>query len=301
MTEPLDESPAVLIVNPTAGRGLTRRREEEAVRALRAAGMEFEVERTEAPEHATDLARRAVAAGARRIIACGGDGTVHEVAHGMWDSEAELGVLPFGSGNDFAQAHGIPSDVEGAVRVLMHGTPGRTDVGFFGQMTFVNTVGIGFDAEVSLESRRIRYLRGDMLYLLAVLRTLNRFRGMPMRITAPGYERDDFTFFITVAIGQREGGGFNLTPDAVVDDGLFDLCVVDRVSIPKIIQLIPRGMKGTHTDQPYVTMHRTPSVSITIDRHFVLHADGQLYRPGPGTLEFTCRRQALKVRMGPVA
>ena len=301
MSDPVAGGPSVLIVNPVAGRGLTRRRESEAIRALQAAGLEFEVERTEAPEHATDLARRAVAAGARRIIAFGGDGTVHEVAHGMWDSEAELGVLPFGSGNDFAQAHGIPSDVAGAVEVLMHGREGKTDVGRFGQQTFVNTVGIGFDAEVSLESRRIRYLRGDLLYLLAVLRTLNRFRGMPMRIEAPGLERDDFTFFITVAIGQREGGGFNLTPDALVDDGLFDLCVVDQISIPRIIQLIPKGMKGTHTGQPYVTMHRTPTVSITIDRHYVLHADGQLYRPGPGTLECTCRQPALKVRMGPLA
>jgi diacylglycerol kinase (ATP) len=300
MAAPRTDTPAVLIMNPAAGRGLARRKTESAVRALQAAGLEFELEQTEAPEHATELARRYAAAGARLIIAAGGDGTVHEVAQGMWDTEADLGVLPLGSGNDFAQVHGIPADLEEAVRVVVAGRTGYSDVGRFGPRTFFNTLGIGFDAEASLESRRIRWLRGDPLYLLAVLRTLNRFRGMPMKIVSPGYERDASTFFIMVGIGKQEGGGFRLTPDALTDDGLFDLCVVEEIPIPSIIRLIPKAMKGTHTDQPWVRMHRAAEVSITIEQPYVLHADGQLYRPGPGKLDCTCLPRALRVRMGPV-
>ena len=289
----------VLILNRTAGRGDAGRHEHEAVTALRNAGVAFDLLHTEAPEHATELARQAASEGASCIIAAGGDGTVHEVASGMWNSDAVLGVLPMGSGNDFAQAHGIPKKLDEAAVLVRDGTTGLSDVGRFGDRTFFNSLGIGFDAEVSVRSRRIRRLKGDLMYLVAVLGTFRHYRAPMYRIEAPDYQRNDTTYMITVAIGQREGGGFTLAPDALIDDGLFDLCVVDDIPIRTAVRMIPRAMKGTHTNLPFVTMLRVPHVTIDRGAAIILHADGQIYEVGSGRLEVTCEPRALRVRMAP--
>jgi len=289
----------VLILNPTAGRGRAGRHEHEAVQALQNAGVPFELLHTEAPEHATELAREAASQGAECIIAAGGDGTVHEVASGMWDTDAVLGVMPLGSGNDFAQAHGIPGDLVGAAELICAGGVGHTDVGRFGERSFFNTIGIGFDAQVSLRSRSIQRLRGDLMYLAAVLGTFRHYRSPRFTISAPGYDREDRFYMIMVAIGQREGGGFTLAPSAVVDDGLFDVCVVDDIPIRTAVRMIPRAMKGTHTTLDFITMLRVPRIRIETEPPILLHADGQIYRIGEEVLEITCEPKALAVRMPP--
>ena len=290
----------VLIHNPTASRGDARKREGDAVAALRAAGIEFDILHTKRPGHATQLARHAVERGARLVIAAGGDGTVHEVAQGMWDTDAVLGVIPMGTGNDFAEAHGIPRNLKKAVEIIRDGQDCRSDVGHFGEWSFFNTVGIGFDAVVSIKSRAIERLRGDLLYLVAVLKTFRSYRSTDMEVLAPGFQRSGPTYMLTVCIGQREGGGFTLAPDAIIDDGLFDVCLVDNIRIPTVLRMIPKAMKGTHTGMSFVEMLKVPDVTVTSPEPIVLHADGQIYRTERTTLEFRCEREALNVRMHPV-
>lgn len=287
----------VLIHNPAAGRGNALKREAEALSALRERGVDFEVLHTKRPGHATQLARRAVERGARMVIAAGGDGTVHEVAQGMWDSDAVLGVMPMGSGNDFAGAHDIPRDLGKAAAIISEGVDRCSDVGCFGEWTFFNTAGIGFDADVTIQSRGIKRLRGDLLYLVAVLKTFRSYRSAHLEVEASDYRRAATTWMLTIGIGQREGGGFTLTPDALVDDGLFEVCVVDDIPVRTALRIIPRAMKGTHTDFSFVTMLRVPSIRVSAAEPLVLHADGQIYRTGCTTLEFRCERKALNVRM----
>ncbi len=290
---------AVVIVNPVAGRGRVRKMEPEIVSALDGADIDYTLVHTRAEWHATELAREAAEQGAETIIAVGGDGTVHEVATGMWDSDAVLGVIPMGSGNDFAGSRGIPEDPERAVEVIKGGAVTVSDVGTFGENYFFNTIGIGFNAAVSAFSRRHKLLRGYLLYLVTVLQSLFRYRSIPLLIESPGFRRDDLTYLLVIGIGNREGGGFKLVPGAVIDDGLFELCIVDDISIPTALRVLPKATAGKHTDLPIVTMVQVPSLHITAQEPILLHADGQLYETGKTELEVGCRPRALKVRVAP--
>jgi YegS/Rv2252/BmrU family lipid kinase len=286
-----------VIVNRTAGRGLVRQRENRIVDALKAAGFELTLFHTMAEGHATELAQDAAREGFDTIVAVGGDGTVHEVAAGMWASEATLGVIPCGSGNDFAASQGIPSDIDAAVAVLADGVVGRSDVGLFGEYCFFNTIALGFAAAVTVYSRRHRRLRGYLLYLVTVLQSLFMYRSIPMVAETDGFRRDDLTYMITVGIGNREGGGFRVVPNAVTDDGMFEICIIHDVSIPTALRYLPVISKGEHTDLPIITMLDAPRIHISTDEPILLHADGQVYQTGVTELEVSCQPRALKVRL----
>lgn len=287
----------MLILNPVAGRGRARKKESDALEALERARIPFELLETEAPGHATELARTAHREGADLIIAAGGDGTVHEVAQGVWGTDAVLGVIPLGSGNDFAISHGLPRDVDAAVEVLRDGPVRATDVGRFGDTAYFNTMGIGFNAEVSAQSRRLKRLRGIPLYLTAVLRSFTSHRSVVMEIETPEFRWERLTYLVTIAIGVCEGGGFHLTPDALTDDGLFDVCLVEHLSIPAALRILPRALKGRHTGHEKVTMLRVPNIRITAPHDIWVHADGQIYDTGRDTLVCTCEQGALSVRL----
>jgi len=286
----------VVILNPIAGRGLVARREREILGALVEAGIDFTPVTTKAQGHATELAREAAEGGADTIVAIGGDGTVHEVAAGMWDSEAVLGAIPMGSGNDFTGCRGIPDDLDGAIAVLTAETVRTTDVGFFNGRPFFNTIGMGFSAAVTAYSLRHTRLRGYFMYLVTVLESLYKYRSIPMVLKAPDFAWEDLVYLLTVGIGTREGGGFTLLPDAEWDDGLFDFCLVHDIPVPTVLRLLPRATKGNHTGLPHVTMVRTPSLTVEGEEPILLHADGQVVETGTTKVEFTCTRQALRFR-----
>jgi len=286
-----------LIVNPIAGRGLVRQREPDIVDALKATGLEFSLFHTQAEGHAKELARDAARDGFDTIVAVGGDGTVHEVATGMWDSNAILGVIPSGSGNDFVGSQGIPEDLEGAISVLTDGVVGRSDVGLFGEHCFFNTISMGFGAAVSVYSRRHKRLRGFPLYLVTVIQSLFMYRSIPMMAETDDFKWDDLTFMLTVGIGNREGGGFRVVPDAVTDDGIFQICIIHDVSIPMALRKLPQISKGKHTHLPIISMVEAPRIRITAEEPILLHADGEIYETGLTVLDVSCRLQALKVRL----
>jgi len=286
-----------VIVNRVAGRGLVRQREDGIVEALKAAGFEFTLFHTQAEGHATELAREAAREGFDTIVAVGGDGTVHEVATGMWDTNAALGVIPSGSGNDFAGSQGIPEDIEGAIAVLSNGVVGRSDVGIFGEHCFFNTLSGGFAAAVTVYSRRHKRLRGYLLYLVTVIQSLFMYRAIRMKVETDDFRRDDLTFMLTIGIGTREGGGFRVVPNAVTDDGIFEICIIHNVSIPTALKKLPVISKGEHSDLPIITMLESPRVRVSTDEPILLHGDGEIYETGATELEVHCRPRALKVRL----
>ncbi len=286
----------VVIMNPIAGRGLVARREREILGALVEAGLEFTPVVTKAEGHATELAREAVEQGADTVVAVGGDGTVHEVARGMWDSEAVLGAIPMGSGNDFTGCRGIPEDLDGAIAALTSRNVYCTDVGFFNGRPFFNTIGLGFSAAVTAYSLRHTRLRGYVMYLVTVLESLYKYRSIPMVLTAPEYRYDDLVYLLTIGIGTREGGGFTLLPDAEWDDGLFDCCLVHDIPVPTVLRLLPRATTGKHTHLHHVTMLRKPSLTVEGEEPILLHADGQITETGVTEIEFTCAPRALRFR-----
>lgn len=274
----------LVIVNPVAGRGAGERVIPRIVSLLREHGLSFDLVRTERPWHAAELARQAVVSGYRKVVAVGGDGTSNEVLNGLMaareagEGEAAMGVLCVGTGNDFAYGMGIPLDLEAGCAALARGQTRRVDVGHArGFRYFGNGIGIGFDAAVNVVASRLRRLRGFLVYLIAVLRTLIFYYRAPLtRIDLDDQSLELPALMISVMNGRRMGGGFLMAPFSQPDDGLFDLCIGGKMSQLEMLSFVPRFMKGTQVGDPRVTMARSRRVRVTVrDGTQVVHADGE--------------------------
>lgn len=275
------------VVNPAAGRGAALRAWGRARPVLEAAGLELQVAETGAPGAASDLAAAAAADGMDVVLAVGGDGTVHEVANGLLRTphgddglRTALAVIPAGSGNDFVKQLRIPPDPEGAARLVRAGVIRRVDAGRVGDRFFVNGVGVGFDARVAMEARRIRWLRGTPLYILALLRVLGGYRAQRMRVELEGREvRHTELTLVTVANGPCCGGGFWLCPDATLDDGILDVLIAERTSRRHILGFLGSALRGTHLGRPEIELEHAQVVTISGDEDLPVHADGEILPP----------------------
>lgn len=280
----------LIVVNPTARRGNGARSIPAIHTAMTHQGAEFEIVQTQRPEHAIEIARQAASGNYEAIVAVGGDGTVNEVVNGLLraagggSTTVPLGVIPVGSGNDFAYMM-LRSDLslEEACERLVTGQNKLVDVGTVtadGEdfCYFANGLGIGFDAQVSIESRRIKILRGFPMYLWAVLRTiLLHYNPVPVTVTCDDQSYTQPVLMVTTAVGQRHGGGFYVTPLAVADDGLLDVCIAGDVSRPAIFPLIPRFMNGSHVTHPKCTLLQAQKVTVRSPVGLAAHIDGEIY------------------------
>ncbi len=296
-----------LIVNPVAGKGHAGNVLSQVQTYLAQYGVDYDLTSTQAPGQGVDLARQAAQAGYERVVAMGGDGTADEVANGLLLAAedgypAVIGAIPVGSGNDFSYAVGIPADLEEACRRLAEGRVRTVDVirvTVDGQpRIFDNSVGIGYDADVSLETRKMKLLRGFPMYLWAVFRVLatNSKWPYPMRITVDGQPLPhQAVTLITVANGPRAGGGFYLTPDAQPDDGVLDVCVADQLGRLGILKLLPHTMKGTHVGKKPIMMLQGRHVLIEAERGVPGHVDGEILCTQGRRFEFEILPGRLKV------
>jgi diacylglycerol kinase (ATP) len=274
-------SPYTFIINPAAGKGAGGRILDPLQNELRSRGIPHDVVLTTGPGHATSVARES---SSPTVVAVGGDGTINEVANGLLGSDKALGILPGGSGNDFVKSLSIPSRLAPALEILLRGHQRRMDLGTVAagdgnssSRVFVNGVGAGFDAAVAAKTREITSLSGIALYLAAVFQTLGHYRAPRFTITAgasaPIIGRN---LLIAIGNGQCAGGGFFLTPDAIVDDGLLDACIVDDKNLLQILFLMPRVMRGKHHHVRGVKFLRSSEFNISASDPFFVHADGEI-------------------------
>lgn len=282
-------SHTVIILNPWAGRGAAGARRGEIESACRAAGIDARLVITHARGGATELAWQAIEGGARRVVAVGGDGTINEVVNGIKGAEAtgapraSLGIIPLGTGSDFVKMlERIPAnDVAAAVARLAADETrsidlGQIIVGDAAPRHFINAIGIGFDAQVAAEALKITRLRGLAVYLTAIIRALANYRAHPMEVVYDESRLRRRLMFANVANGRCQGAGFWMTPDAAFDDGLLDLCLVDRLRLDQIIRYIPRLMEGSHTSLREVTMGRGAAIEIRCQAPMPVQADGEV-------------------------
>jgi YegS/Rv2252/BmrU family lipid kinase len=298
--------PIKVILNPAAGRGYGARVEPQLRRLLNAAGLDFELVYTERRWHAAELAERAVSDGFETVVAAGGDGTTHEVVNGLMAASPEgvagtLGVIPVGSGSDFANNVGIPPDLPDACHTLAHGHIRVVDVCRVtvpGQPPryFDNTVNVGFGGIVTREALKVKRLRGMALYLPVVLKTIFLAQNPRVTIEYDGQELVLPAIMICVANGAREGGGFFCAPHAQPDDGLLDLCIVREISRVAMLGLVPHFMKGTHVGREPVTMGRAQRVTVSSPDDLVAHVDGEMLCTDAHRIEFEILPERLRVR-----
>jgi len=238
------------------------------------------------PTHATTLAHQAAEAGYNLVIAAGGDGTVHEVINGLMKVPSEtrprLGIVPLGSGNDFAYTQGIYSHPAEALKQVFTGQPKRIDLGVFEidpgkREYFNNTFGMGFDATVTIRTHRLNHIHGFMMYLVAVLQTIAlNHEAPPMHIVTDAEAWDEETIMLVACNGPREGGGFSVAPQAVTTDGLLNYASICHVSRLMMLRLIPEVMNGTHGRFKQVRMGQFRRLQLQSERPINIHADGEV-------------------------
>lgn len=288
-----------LIANPIAGRGRGGKILPQVQEALNRAGLEFSEAVTTKPLEAIDLARQAAEEGYELVVALGGDGTSHEVANGLLssgNSEVTLGMIPIGTGNDFASMFDTPTDLEAVALRLREGKTRLIDVGRVGDRYFVNTLGIGFDALASVEALKIQHLLSGMpLYLVAVLITLREYKIPHITVEFDGQRLSMPMTMLVVANGKREGGGFLIAPDAENDDGLFDICLARGLGRLGILRLLPEVMRGTHVDKEPVTMAKAKRVILDSPDPLPVHADGEIIYTDAHHLEIEIIPRRLRV------
>jgi diacylglycerol kinase (ATP) len=292
------------VVNPAAGRGRARHRVAAVQDALAAANLDVIVHVSTSPEDAVERARTALASG-RGVIACGGDGTVRDLAALCAEAGGVLGIVPTGSGNDLARHLGLaPGDLAGAVAVIEHGRVGLVDLGRAttadgAHAWFATVANAGFDGEANRWANSVQWATGTTLYVLAVLRTLATYRPHRVRVSVDDDVLETDAWLVAVANTRTYAGGMMIAPDAELDDGRLDVCVVGPVSRMTFLRVFPSVFRGTHVRHPLITMRRGARVhveSIDVAARLELWASGEQVGPLPATIESAAG--ALRVMVG---
>jgi YegS/Rv2252/BmrU family lipid kinase len=261
------------IYNPAAGRGRAARHHAEAERHLRALGADVDAHASSSPADMTKAAADASRGDYDRVIVSGGDGTLHLSVRDFDLAKGTLALIPQGSGDDFAKVLGLPRDVGEACALALHGTAREVDVALANGIRYLGVAGLGFDSEVARYANdNVKFLRGSLVYLYAILRVLPRFT--PHRITIDG-TRSEEIMFATVGNSRQYGGGIRIVPEALIDDGQLDLCIVHRTSRFQLLKTLPKAYTGAHVKSPFVETGLGTSFSFAAERPMDVYADGE--------------------------
>ena len=280
----------LVIVNPVSGRGRAEKLTPTLERILRTSNLDFNLLRSERPWHTAELAEAAARRGVDAVVAAGGDGTVNEAINGLMSARLDgsfktaLGVLSIGTGNDFAASLNLPLKLENAVKAITSNTRRLVDVGllkgcgFPNGRYFGNCVGIGFDAAGGLLAEKIPWASGLLAYLIAALQNIFIYYKAPtLEIKLDSETIQMPSLLVSIMNGKRIGGGFLTAPDASLDDGLFDLCIAEEVSRPRMLTLLPHFLKGTQATQPEIQMKKARIVKITAIKGVLpIQVDGEI-------------------------
>jgi YegS/Rv2252/BmrU family lipid kinase len=301
-----------LILNPMADMG----RAWKTANDLRPIAQEFNGELTWSgtvyPTHAVELAKQAAEEGYDMVVAMGGDGTAHEVMNGLMQvpesKRPMMGVVPIGSGNDFAYSIGITQKPSHALaHALQAETVQSVDIGLLidehgRKEYFDNTLGVGFDAVVTIRSHKLPIVKGFLMYLTAVIQTiLLNHDPAKVKVETDKETWEDQILMLTLCNGPREGGGFMMSADSKNDDGIFESVAVTKVSRATMFRLVPEFMKGTHARFKQIRIGSFQRMTITSDRPLYIHADGEIFTSFGSNLKkatFEILPQALKVVRG---
>ena len=242
-----------VLANPTAGRGHGPDTLTSITNALRALGADPVL--VDAPTRASvvGVVQRAVDDGATRLVVVGGDGLVHLAAQVLASTKVALGLVPVGTGNDFARALQIPTGRERAIEHAL-GEPVAIDAMRTNHGWIASVGTIGFSAAVNARANRLRHPRGRARYTIATLRELPALRPLPVRITVDGAVRECELALAAIANTRFFGGGMAVCPHADPTDGHLDVALVGAVGRATLLRFLPRVFRGTHTSHPAVTM-----------------------------------------------
>jgi diacylglycerol kinase (ATP) len=284
----------VVIFNPTAGRGSASTLVQEAQALL---GPSFEWRPTMRAGHATELAHDA-ARTHELVVACGGDGTVGDVARGLIGTEATLGIIPAGTGNDYARNLNLRLDLKEAIATILGGVVARVDYGIINGIPFVNNAGTGFDARVmQTMNTSIRFAKGRSAFILAILKTLPGFK--PFTVTLQIDDEPPTTekaMMVSILNGRMYGGGMIAAPAAEMDDAQLDVMVIRALPKLRLLPLVGSIQSGAHVNHPAVRLFKARRLTMTTTPTFPLNIDGDVTGLTPAQVEVVPRGLKVLVR-----
>jgi YegS/Rv2252/BmrU family lipid kinase len=290
--------PLALLVNPASAHGRTLKLLPQLEQELDANRIPFRVERTRGLEDGVERALRAAEA-AEIPVVISGDGMIGAIGGALAGSETPLGIVPGGRGNDLARVLGIPSEPGAAVAMLAGGQTRRIDVGEVNGKRFLGIVSVGFDSEANRRANETRWLRGNLVYAYAGVRTLLGWKPARFTIRAGDARKRFSGYSVSVANSKAFGGGMFIAPDADLADGEFDIVVVGEVGKLRFLSNLPKVFKGTHVEKDEVQVFRAPRLELNASRPFPVYADGEHIADLPATLRVL--PQALSVIVPPQA
>jgi YegS/Rv2252/BmrU family lipid kinase len=281
-----------LFVNPSAGGGRAQALLPDIKRELEARDMAYRIHLTEGLEHGRAGALAAARDGEVPVVVSG-DGLIGQIGGALADTDAPLGVIPGGRGNDFARIAGIPTDVTEAVEVLHAGNTRQIDVGEIDGNRFLCIASVGFDSDANRIANETRIVRGNLVYAYAAIRALIAWKPAKFTLVLDGAQREITGFSVVVANSRAYGGGMLIAPGAELDDGLLDVVTGGYTSKLRFLANLPKVFKGTHVDDPLVSVERAAEVRVEADRPFTVYADGDPIAELPATVRLLPR--ALRV------
>ena len=274
---------ALLIVNPSSGRELASEHADRIAATLRSRYEDVEVVTTAGDGDAERAAAAAAVSGRETIYVAGGDGTVNEAVNGVAGAGlldgARFGIIPLGTGNDFAAGLGIPADVDQALEVLQAERELRVDLGKVNGRIFINTSGGGFIAEVSLAvTPQLKTIAGRLAYLIGGAQALLEYEPVSATVTAEpgGFRLGLKVYTFAVCNSRLIGGGRLIAPSAIIDDGLLDLCLIEGMSAVEFLALARKVADGGHVDDDRVRYLQASSIVVELEPEASINTDGEV-------------------------
>ncbi len=280
-----EKSRWVFIVNPVAGNGFALSIVPELERRIKEHNIDAVIVFTEKHGHASILSETYLEKGFGYIIGVGGDGTLNEVARPLINrAEVITGIIPAGTGNDFIQILGFPNRFgEKEWEIFFKKETILMDTGRVNELIFLNGMGLGFDAQVASENYagqgKVKK-GGSKKYIWHILKTLLFFREKRMSVRNGNENQETDCFINTIAIGRRFAGSFFLTPKAIANDGLLDVCMIKKLSLPARINMLLKVPEGKHIYDRRVNYYQTPEIRLEFSEEVPYHVDGELYYSG---------------------
>jgi YegS/Rv2252/BmrU family lipid kinase len=290
----------VLLVNPHSAGGRTLKLLPEVERELRARNVEYRVVQTRSLEHGVDEAKRAVSAGETPVV-MSGDGLVGQIGGALAQTGTAMGILPGGRGNDLGRVLNIPSEPAEAVAVLAEGNEREIDVGVVNDRRFLCIASFGFDSVANRVANEARFVRGNLVYAYAALRTLAAWKPHTFTVAVDGERTECFGYSVAVANSRAYGGGMFVAPNAELDDGLLDVVMTADTSKLNFLKGLPRVFKGTQVDNEEITTLRGAEVEVSADETFAIYADGEHLADLPAKLSVLPRALKVIAPPGPFA
>jgi diacylglycerol kinase (ATP) len=284
----------IILLNPTAKRGKARRLLERALKVFRQQNVHFDVRESRSSEHLMELAREACEEKPDLIVSAGGDGTHHYVINGLLKSEVPLGLLPLGTGNDFARGVGMPMDLHAAAAALLNGRVQEIDLARVGAAFYACIAGVGFDSTVThYANERAQWLSGSLAYTWSLLCCMPEYRPQQLEVIADNESYSGEVLFAVVGNNPSYGGGIRLAPRAKLDDGMLDVCIIPYLSRLELLRWVPRAYRGEHLHHPRIKYFQARKITLRSTSRMELFADGEYIQEIPVTIEVVAR--ALRV------